>query len=100
MKARHPNHLKEKTSAFKCPIEGCSYQSVTKGNCLVHCTRRHFDDLADTYLEIHVMDDKKSFHCLCCQGDYKSAPSYYHHILKCLRTFDLLDTNGVDTLLA
>jgi hypothetical protein len=99
MKARHPNHLKEKDTDFKCPMNGCTFRSVTKGNCLVHCARRHFDEIVDSYLEIKEVNDVKTHHCLCCVKDFKSPTAFYYHILKCLNTYDLLETKLVDTLL-
>lgn len=99
MKARHPDHFKEKDHMFKCPIEGCGYESITKGNCVTHCARRHYYEVVENHLEISTSDSKKIYQCACCTKPFKSAPAYYHHILKCLVTFDLLDSKPIETLL-
>jgi hypothetical protein len=99
MKARHPEQLKEKENPFKCPIQNCPFESITKGNCLIHCARRHNSELVDSQLTIQVAEGKKIYHCECCTKDFKSPTAYYYHILKCLNTFQLLDTNVFETLM-
>ena len=99
MKARHPDHSKEKENMFHCPIEGCTFQSVTKGNCLVHCARRHYSQDVDEYLNVKEEGEKKVHMCLCCGKDYKSPTAFYYHILKCLETSEILDTTNIQTLL-
>ena len=99
MKARHPEQLKEKENPFKCPIPNCSFESLTKGNCLIHCARRHNSELVDAQLTVKSNEGKKSFHCECCTKEFKSATAFYYHILKCLTTYNLLDSEAVETLL-
>ena len=99
MRARHPEKLKEKVKPFKCPIEGCHYESITKGNCVTHCARRHFGELADSQLTIYSEEMKKIYHCECCTKNFKSPPAFYNHILKCLNTFQLIESEKITTLL-
>ena len=99
MKARHPDHLKEKENMFKCPINGCKFQSITKGNCLIHCARRHYSDLVESHLEISLDGAGKVYHCSCCSAkEYKNATGFYHHILKCLITFGHMNNDEVESL--
>ena len=99
MKARHPEHLKEKVKNFKCPIDGCQYESITKGNCQTHCARRHFSEIVDVHHTIRTVEMKKIYHCECCTKDFKSAPAFYNHILKCLYAFQLIGSEKISTLL-
>lgn len=99
MRARHPEHLKEKETPFKCPFQGCTFESITKGNCLIHCARVHFSEDAETHLTVETKDSKRIFHCECCTKEFKSHTAFYYHILKCLQTFDLLQTDKLGYLL-
>jgi hypothetical protein len=98
MKARHPNETKEKDNMFKCPVENCSFQSITKGNCLIHCARRHFNQVVDDHIQSVTNNGKKTFHCTCCTKDFKSGTAFYYHILKCLATFQIIDAQEVEAL--
>ncbi len=98
MRARHPEQLKEKENKFKCPIKGCTFQSITKGNCLIHCARRHFGDAVENHLETNVENGKKTHHCACCTKDFKSPTAFYYHILKCLTTFNLIESKEIEQL--
>ena len=100
MKARHPEQLKEKENMFQCPIEGCTFQSITKGNCLIHCARRHYTEVVENHLEVDTSSKKKMYHCACCTKDYKSPTAYFYHILKCLVTFDLIENKNIETILS
>lgn len=98
MKARHPEQLKEKENMFKCPFKDCAFQSITKGNCLIHVARRHFSHAVENHLETTTVGIKKTHHCICCTKDFKSPSAFYYHILKCLMTFDLIESKEVETL--
>lgn len=100
MKARHAEHLKEKENAFKCPIPNCSFQSITKGNCLIHCARRHFDEIVSNHLDLCCEEDEKIYRCCCCgEKEYKNPTGFYHHILKCLISAGELNAKELETIL-
>jgi hypothetical protein len=99
MKARHPDRLKQRENMHKCPIEGCHFESITKGNCLIHCARLHYSEAVEPHLQHIVVDDKKYSHCTCCDKQFKSPTAYYYHILKCLHSFDFIDVEPLQTIL-
>ena len=100
MKARHPEQLKEKENMFRCPIDGCSFQSISKGNCVIHCARRHYTALVENHLELKQVGSTKVYHCACCSGkDYKNPTGFYHHILKCLIGFGHIKTEEIQSIL-
>ena len=99
MRARHPEQLKEKENMFKCPIKGCTFQSITKGNCLIHVARRHYSDAVENHLETQTVETKKVHHCACCTKNFKSPSAFYYHILKCLMTFDLIESKEIESLI-
>ena len=100
MKARHPEHLKEKENMFHCPINGCSFQSITKGNCVIHCARRHYSELVENHLEMSQTEKSKIYHCSCCgTKEYKNATGFYHHILKCLMSFGYIQGEEIASII-
>jgi len=101
IKARHPNtsQEKEKQKMFHCPFQNCSFESVTKGNCLIHCARRHYNEIIDDHHQMISQDSSKLVHCTCCMKSFKSPTSYYYHALKCLSTFDMIPREEIETLL-
>ncbi len=101
IKVRHPNTTqeKEKEKIFRCPFANCSFQSATKGNCVMHCARRHYSEILDEYHQTIKQENTKLIHCSCCMKNFKSAPSYYHHSLKCLVAFDMISREEVETLM-
>lgn len=100
MKARHADQLKEKENAFKCPIKNCSFQSITKGNCLIHCARRHFDEIVSNHLDLCIEENEKIYRCCCCgEKEYKNPTGFYHHILKCLIASGELQATELESIL-
>lgn len=83
---------------FKCPHENCSFQSITKGNCLIHCARRHYSNIVDDHIETVVEENKRLYNCTCCTKQFKSGTAFYYHILKCLSTFELIDAQEIAAL--
>lgn len=71
--------------AFSCPIPGCDFQAHTKGNCVIHCLRVHFQEEITPLLRI--LPDRRVYACLHCQSEFQSTTSFYYHIKNCI-TFD------------
>jgi hypothetical protein len=71
--------------SFSCPISGCDYQSHTKGNCVIHCLRVHFQEEITPHLR--VVQDRRVYSCGHCQNEFQSTTAFYYHIKSCI-TFD------------
>lgn len=99
IKARHPDATKEKEDMFQCPMKNCQFKSVTKGNCMIHCARRHFTEVVDDHLQIIPHEDGKQYHCSCCIKNFNSGTAFYYHVLKCLVAFDFIGEEEIETLL-
>jgi hypothetical protein len=84
---------------FQCPMKNCQFKSVTKGNCMIHCARRHFTEVVDDHLQIIPHEDGKQYHCSCCIKNFNSGTAFYYHVLKCLVTFDFIGEKEIETLL-
>lgn len=86
--ARH-NSCDEKTKQFKCVFPECSFESFTKGNCKIHCSRKHFKEETDK-----IRNDNNS--CSNCNKSFKSNEAFDYHALNCIAVSQdkkkLLDT--------
>lgn len=71
--------------AYTCPISGCDYQSHTKGNCVIHCLRVHFQEEITPHLR--MAEDRRLYSCGHCRNDFQSTTAFYYHIKSCI-TFD------------
>lgn len=86
-RSKHAEQLVEATipPAFSCPFQDCPFQSHTKGNCVIHCLRVHFQEEITPHLQI--LQDRRVYSCLHCRNEYQSTTAFYYHIKNCI-TFD------------
>ena len=87
--SRHPEK-NIKVEMFHCDIPGCQFESLTRGNLEIHKARKHYSNVVNEHLQLTEVENKKAYHCTCCQKNYKSGTSYNYHILKCLETHQRL----------
>jgi hypothetical protein len=85
IRSKHPETLKDNTSSekkFKCPFDDCDFTALTKGNCVIHCLRVHFQD------EINNMMNKdnetKTIYCNECDKEFSSSCAFYYHCKACM----------------
>lgn len=83
--SRHPE-LNQKVEMFRCPIDGCQYESLTLGNLEIHKARKHYPNVVSKNLQMVELENKKMYKCLCCQENYKSSSAFHYHIMKDLLT--------------
>lgn len=88
--SRHPE-LNESVEKFHCNVQGCDFESITRGNLEIHKARKHCPELVSQYLTIHEKEKTRSHFCNCCQSEYKSGTSFHYHFVKCM------ETHGVST---
>lgn len=87
LRSKHAEQLEEDAArpAYMCPFQGCDFQSHTKGNCVIHCLRVHFQDEITPHMM--TLPDRRVYSCLHCRNEYQSTTSFYYHIKNCI-TFD------------
>jgi hypothetical protein len=83
MRSKHPELIKDvDEKKFKCPFNDCTFSALTKGNCVIHCLRVHFQD------EINEMMSKdnetKLIYCNECNKEFSSACAFYYHCKSCM----------------
>lgn len=67
---------------FVCPFDHCDFKALTKGNCIIHCLRVHFQDEIRRILLL--TNENKTFHCTQCTRTFQSSSSFYYHCKSCL----------------
>jgi len=87
VRTKHADPLAEDVTppAFSCPFPACTFQSHTKGNCVIHCLRVHFQEEITPHL--HLVQERRVYTCLQCQNEFQSTTAFYYHIKNCI-TFD------------
>ena len=93
IRSKHPELLKkeeekEQGRKFECPFDDCSFRALTKGNCIIHCLRVHFQEEIKEIMDVHA--DTKTIVCTECDKEFYSSCSFYYHCKDCL-TFDESD---------
>lgn len=85
MAARHPEHLEGKNiQKFRCPVDGCEFESITKANRRIHFLRKHCHDAVVKHMKDTVVENKKVIECVCCSEKFNSNTAFHYHIGKCL----------------
>lgn len=77
--ARHPETTKEKNE-FECPVDGCTFSSLTKANRIIHFMRMHFGKILEKNKCISK-DSKIS--CKLCEKSFNNSTAFYYHASKC-----------------
>ena len=78
MKSKHPDI--NDTKKFKCTHNNCEFTALTKGNCIIHYIRVHFQDEIDNIM----IKDGKTVHCIECEKDFSSSCAFYYHCKDCI----------------
>ena len=84
IRAKHPELLKDTNTEkkFKCPFDDCDFAALTKGNCIIHCLRVHFQDEINN---IMVKDEEtKMIYCNECNKEFSSSCGFYYHCKACI----------------
>jgi len=72
----------KKDNMYKCCIDNCNFEAVTKANRRIHVIRKHFKNEIDD-----IMDENNV--CLCCKNQFHSMTAFYYHALGCIKTDDI-----------
>jgi hypothetical protein len=84
IRSKHPElqENKEEAKKFTCPFDGCEFSALTKGNCIIHCLRVHYQNEIKERMEVDA--DSKKITCKDCQQTFQSSCSFYYHCKKCV----------------
>jgi hypothetical protein len=67
---------------WKCPFDDCSFSALTKGNCIIHCLRVHFQDEIKTIMSVD--SESKEIECTECDKCFSSSCAFYYHCKSCV----------------
>lgn len=76
-----------------CPVTGCEFTSLSRGNCRIHCMRIHYGTHSNAQLERGA---EGSCTCKVCSAEFKSLTHAYYHMAACLVTGNLLSPKDTD----
>jgi len=84
IRSKHPEMLKDdqQTKKFKCPMENCNFTALTKGNCVIHCLRIHFQEEMKEVMNVH--NDTKTITCNECETEFQNSCGFYYHCKDCV----------------
>jgi DNA-directed RNA polymerase subunit RPC12/RpoP len=67
---------------YHCPMDSCEFKALTKGNCIIHCLRAHFQKEIRPLLTVSA--ETKHSHCAVCNRTFSSSTSFYYHCKDCI----------------
>ena len=82
IRSKHPELQEVETKKFSCPFDGCEFRALTKGNCVIHCLRVHFQEEMKLIMKVN----SKTISCTKCNTDFQSSCSFYYHCKNCIDT--------------
>ncbi len=91
IRSKHPETIKNPSNnekKFKCPFDNCEFAALTKGNCIIHCLRVHFQDEINNIMAKD--EETKTIYCSECEKEFSSSCAFYYHCKGCM-TFDKND---------
>ena len=85
IRSKHPELLKQESEPlkrFKCPMDNCTFTALTKGNCVIHCLRIHFQEEMKEVMNVH--NDTKTITCNECNTEFNNSCGFYYHCKDCI----------------
>lgn len=88
IRSKHPELLVEEkpSTTYTCPFDQCSFTAMTKGNCIIHCLRIHFQDEIKDIMKANTED--KTTTCRTCNVTFQSSSAFYYHCKSCIKKGD------------
>jgi hypothetical protein len=90
IRSKHPELLKSDSDddqkQYHCPFENCIFTALTKGNCIIHSLRSHFQD--EIKKMMILKNETKSIICNKCDKEFFSSSAFYYHCKVCLPLSD------------
>lgn len=94
--AKHPETDIAKTvPILKCPCNGCSFQTLTRGNRLIHFIRKHCKSEAALLLQ----EKDGELECRTCKKTFSSSTSFHYHAAHCIQLKDAAKLRQLQTLM-
>ena len=82
MRSKHSDKTDDKK--FKCTHDNCEFTALTKGNCVIHFLRVHYQDEINNIM----IKNGKRIECNECKKEFNSSCSFYYHCKDCIQFDD------------
>ncbi len=80
--AKHPQTEEAKgTPVLKCPCNGCTFQTLTRGNRIIHFVRKHCSQEANALMN----PGPNGIECRSCKKNFASSTSFLYHATNCIQ---------------
>ena len=92
--AKHPQAGGKKIALLKCPIDGCTFQTLAAGNRLIHFVRKHCS------AEVAHILDEDGMTCKACDKEFQSNTAFQYHAAHCITLRDEVKSRHLTSLIA
>lgn len=83
--AKHPTTEEAKAVPhLKCPVDGCTFQTLTGGNRIIHFMRKH----CITQVTNILTTTDTTFNCKRCAKIFQSNTAFQYHAAHCITLTD------------
>lgn len=94
--AKHPEtEVAKNTPILKCPHTGCTFQTLTHGNRIIHFVRKH----CKTETSIILQDTDNGLECRSCKKTFSSSTAFHYHAAHCVQVKDSAKLRLLQTLM-
>jgi DNA-directed RNA polymerase subunit RPC12/RpoP len=95
--AKHPTlKVAHAVPLLKCPVKGCTFQTLANGNRLIHFMRKHC--FAES---LTIMNESETgFDCARCKRTFQSNTAFQYHATHCITLTDLTKAGLLRSILA
>jgi hypothetical protein len=95
--AKHPTMKVERiVPLLKCPVDGCTFQTLANGNRLIHFMRKHC--ITEAFNILNETDN--TFDCKRCRKSFQSNTAFQYHAAHCITVTDTTKAGLLRGLLA
>lgn len=83
--AKHPeSDIAKNTPILKCPCDGCTFQTLTHGNRIIHFVRKHCKVEATSLIN----QVENGLECRSCKKTFSSSTAFHYHAAHCIQIKD------------
>jgi len=85
IRSKHPELIKDAFKIgkkYECPFDNCGFTALTKGNCVIHCLRVHFQDEITNIMIRN--NDSNTICCTECHKVFSNSCGFYYHCKTCV----------------
>ena len=84
--SRHRDQIQETElrPIIRCPMEGCGFQDIRKGNVITHFMRTHLSQEVSAILNKQKTENGYVFKCKTCDDSKNNLGSFLYHSVGCI----------------